>query len=187
MKFEFDFKSIIVLVIIVIVSTFSLGYTNLLTKDIIRENQLEKLNNQILDFFEDMNYFNVLSFDKDGNVSLEDLFNEGVYYEIFDSDEDVLGYVIPAKAMGYNDNIEVLVAVNADKTQIIDVGILNQLETPGIGTRIISEKSFLNQFEGLDLKSTNYNDIDGITGATVSSSAVISAVQKAVENIGEYS
>jgi Na+-translocating ferredoxin:NAD+ oxidoreductase subunit G len=183
MKFEFDFKSIIVLVVIVVVSTFFLGYTNLITEDIIKEKQIEKLDNQLLILFEDMDSFRILSFDQNLNLGYGSLFSEGVYYEILNSRDDVIGYVVPVEAMGYNDNIKVLVAFDRKKQKIINVSILNQLETPGIGTKIITEKSFLRQFEDVNVNEVNYQTIDGITGATVSSSAVIRAVEKAIENV----
>jgi Na+-translocating ferredoxin:NAD+ oxidoreductase RnfG subunit len=58
------------------------------------------------------------------------------------------------------------------------------LETPGIGTKIVTDKSFLRQFENLALNDVNEgNQVDAITGATVSSNAMISAVKKAVNKI----
>jgi len=54
--------------------------------------------------------------------------------------------------------------------------IISQTETPGIGTRI-TETPFTSQFEGLAIDQVE-SEIDTLTGATISSKAVIEAVSR---------
>jgi electron transport complex protein RnfG len=65
---------------------------------------------------------------------------------------------------------------------ITAIKILNQNETPGLGARII-EPEFTRQFSNKDLSALN--DIQAITGATISSRAVIEAVKKKAGEIKE--
>jgi Na+-translocating ferredoxin:NAD+ oxidoreductase subunit G len=182
MNFDFDFKAVSILVIVVVISTFSLGYTNMVTKNIIHENQVSKFNEEIIILFENMKDYNILTFNGLEGNGVEN--ENDAYYEVIGSKDEVIGYVVVGSAMGYNGEIKVLVAVSDDKEKILNVSVLSQLETPGIGTKIVTDKSFLRQFENLALNDVNEgNQVDAITGATVSSNAMISAVKKAVNKI----
>jgi electron transport complex protein RnfG len=76
-----------------------------------------------------------------------------------------------------------LVAVSADGT-CRSVAVLEQNETPGLGTNVLSEK-FQAQFEGKTLKEMKLvkdgGKLDAITGATISSKAAIKAVRLGME------
>ncbi|MFW5891541.1 MAG: FMN-binding protein, partial [bacterium] len=67
-----------------------------------------------------------------------------------------------------------LVGIDSSE-KITNLVILSQQETPGLGTRI-EEDSFISQFKGKTLSEAKLKrdggKIDGITGATISSSAV---------------
>lgn len=86
---------------------------------------------------------------------------------------------------GYGGEIEIMVGVSPHGT-ILGVEILNHLETPGLGAKIV-QKAFRQQFVGRDLENTKWavrrdgGDIDQITGATVSPRAVVKAIQKGLE------
>jgi Na+-transporting NADH:ubiquinone oxidoreductase subunit C len=78
--------------------------------------------------------------------------------------------------------IEGVLAMDSEMQAIQRLVIMHQEETPGLGSRI-AEDEFLDRFEtkifgtGLTLvpegKSSSTNEIDGITGATMSSEALI--------------
>lgn len=86
---------------------------------------------------------------------------------------------------GYGGNIGVMVGVRADNT-LGSIRILEHKETPGLGSNI-SQPSFLSHFKGRDLAETVWRvtkdkgDIDAVTAATISSRAVLEAVQQAVD------
>jgi len=86
---------------------------------------------------------------------------------------------------GYGGTIEVMVGVVPDGT-IHGVEVLSHLETPGLGAKI-DEAKFKERFKKRSLSNTTWavkkdaGDIDGITGATISSRAVIKALKEGLE------
>ena len=69
--------------------------------------------------------------------------------------------------------------------------VIEQKETPGLGSKI-AEKKFAGQFVGLNAYQDQFKlqkdggEIDAVTGATISSRAVIDAVQKAVQTYKKF-
>jgi electron transport complex protein RnfG len=86
---------------------------------------------------------------------------------------------------GYGGNIEVMVGLLPNGT-IHGVEVLSHLETPGLGAKI-REAQFKDRFKNRSLSNTRWavkkdaGDIDGITGATISSRAVIKAIKEGLE------
>jgi electron transport complex protein RnfG len=96
------------------------------------------------------------------------------------------GYCINVTARGYGGPICMVVGIDGDGI-IKGIKILDHCETPGIGSRINEttrgEKGpwFLEQFAGRSGRTVALNrDIDAVSGATISSSAVTTAVNAAV-------
>ncbi|MFH1568374.1 MAG: FMN-binding protein [Gemmatimonadota bacterium] len=91
-----------------------------------------------------------------------------------------VGWVIPASGQGFADRIELLLGVDPGVTRITGLYILDQKETPGLGNKII-EAGWRRQFGGksttapLSAKTgggASGNQIDAVTGATISSVSV---------------
>lgn len=98
---------------------------------------------------------------------------------------DVIGYVFVTSSRGYAGNVVATTGIDT-KGQIIMVSATAADDTPGLGKRV-EEKGFLSQFAGLDTKiptsvsaGTGTQQIDGISGATISSKAATSAVNQAM-------
>ena len=87
------------------------------------------------------------------------------------------GYVAMLSAKGYDSSNPMTVAVGFDTDgKILKCYVVScNGETSGIGTKVMNE-SFLDTFVGAD---ASLSDVDAISGATISSSAVIRAVQEA--------
>jgi electron transport complex protein RnfG len=102
-----------------------------------------------------------------------------VVYVASDTQGNPLGYAFKIAAKGYSSIIEALVAVDLDGS-IEEVKILSQNETPGVGTKI-TDLEFLNKFRGAGLNKTLA--VDTISGATISSSALIGSIGEAAEEI----
>lgn len=104
------------------------------------------------------------------------------------------GYIFVTSEGGYGGDISVMTAVNTDGT-VKSVAILDASnETPGLGQNITKE-SFYSQFSGkkADIslvkggaKEEN-NEVDAVTGATISSAAVTRAVNGALDNFDKIS
>ena len=96
----------------------------------------------------------------------------------------LVGAALTAVSKGFGGDIEMLIGVNGHG-QILGIKILSHRETPGLGAKII-RPDFLQQFAGktmknqLDLKKAG-GEIDQITGASVSSKAVVQGIKNALE------
>ena len=116
-----------------------------------------------------------------------------VFYDVYKAMQNgaPVGWVIKSEGQGYADKIELLVGVNPDLSAITGLFILNQKETPGLGNKII-EEGWRNQFlqkktdKRLAVVKTGAragNEIDAITGATISSRAVCTIINSALNDV----
>ncbi|MBQ7868592.1 MAG: FMN-binding protein [Clostridia bacterium] len=90
-----------------------------------------------------------------------------------------LGYAVKQTVQGYGGPIELIVGIRPDGTLAgIHVGGADFNETEGLGAKA-KEASFTDQFIGKHVPLTLGQDIDGISGATVTSTAIIDGVNAA--------
>lgn len=104
---------------------------------------------------------------------------EELYYKVNDKDGKFVGVAFKAYGDGYSSDIETMVGMRPDGT-ITNIKILNQNETPGLGTRV-TESSFTGQFSNKNIQ--NLNEVQAITGATISSGAVIDSIKEKAKKI----
>jgi electron transport complex protein RnfG len=112
-------------------------------------------------------------------------------YEAKHPDGRLLGWVTKASGQGYADKIELLLGLDSKADKITGLFILDQKETPGLGNKIIEEKwrsQFYSKGTDIALKvvkggAKNPNEIDSITGATISSKSVCSIINKTVSDL----
>lgn len=174
-----DFRPIAVLTLICIASAASLGALHSLTEEKIEESERRQVNQALSKIFP--------------SSELEEVENN-VYKAL--ENGGVVGYAGIARGRGYGGFtggfIKLAVGVNLDG-KIREVRIIKQSETPGLGSRI-TENWFLNQFEGISVENTvesvrlvrDNGKIEAITGATISSSAVVDIVRKEVKKLRSY-
>lgn len=112
-------------------------------------------------------------------------------YRATSKDGELAGWVAKAAGQGYADKIELLLGLDPDATHITGVFVLDQKETPGLGNKVI-EPSFRGQFaqklteKRLKVVKTgakDENDINAITGATISSRSVTSLINTTVADL----
>lgn len=99
-------------------------------------------------------------------------------YQGLDESGDPVGFAYVSEGAGYGGIIKVMVGVGQASEAITGIAILEHVETSGIGDKI-EEESFRNQFIGKTVNDSIAigQDIDNITGSTVSASAVTAAVR----------
>jgi electron transport complex protein RnfG len=103
-----------------------------------------------------------------------------LYYKALDTNKKLLGFAFIAQGKGYSSTIETLVGMRKDGA-INAVRVTNLNETPGLGNRV-AEKSFTGQFSNKE--AGGLMGVEAITGATISSKAVMDSVKaKALEII----
>ena len=100
-------------------------------------------------------------------------------------------YIFEFEGRGLWGMIEGTITLNPDLKTIENLDIISQEETPGLGGRI-SEKSFLDQFRkkivspklflAVRKKAAKDNEVDSITGASMTSQALVDMINKAVED-----
>lgn len=98
-----------------------------------------------------------------------------------------VAYISSTAGKGYSSYIAMLVSMDTD-FRIRDIKILHHGETPGLGDQI-EEKGFIDQFKGKGLanlvllKMETTENIQAISGATISSRAVTNGVKEAVQTL----
>ncbi|TIH19956.1 RnfABCDGE type electron transport complex subunit G [Marinifilum sp. JC120] len=97
-------------------------------------------------------------------------------------DGKLLGVALETFAKGYGGDVGVMVGFDLNGAQLSGIGITTMKETPGIGSRVAGH-GFTSQFKdhptAVELTSKG-GDIEGIAGATISSTASVEAVKQAV-------
>ncbi len=112
------------------------------------------------------------------------------YFNVFEAryQGDVQGYVVKTGGQGYADRIELLLGLDSALKRITGLFVLEQKETPGLGNKIIDpgwRAQFVGKQTSPDLSVTktgvtSADEIDAVTGATISSRAVTAIVNNAV-------
>jgi len=113
--------------------------------------------------------------------------------EWFEAEKDgkVIAYVVPSETKGYGGAIKLLVAVDKDG-KVIDYSCTKHNETPGLGDKA-TKSPFKDQFIGktsanlvVTKDPSDKEDIQAMTGATISSRAFTKGVKQAVDEVVEY-
>ncbi|SME92073.1 RnfABCDGE type electron transport complex subunit G [Desulfovibrio gilichinskyi] len=97
-------------------------------------------------------------------------------------DNKLFGVALETSAKGFGGDVGVMVGFNIDKLNLLGIGITTMKETPGIGARVATH-GFTDQFNGHSASvelSSKGGTINGIAGATISSTASVEAVKKAI-------
>jgi len=162
----------IILMFITMLSAGMLAYANDVTEPLIEEQRIRALENSIFKFFPDAN-----------ELKIEET-EEREYYLAMDGDEE-LGFGVVVKPTGYGGEIEMMVAVDY-KAKIQGIEILSHGETPGLGDAILDEE-WREQFVGLSIEEDIRlgDNVDAISGATISANAVTSGVNQAFDLLAE--
>ena len=106
---------------------------------------------------------------------------EALYYKAFDNQGKLIGFVFKASGKGYSSVIETLAGIFLDE-KISAIKIISLNETPGLGMRVTEDK-FTGRF--IQKNSLDLSGVEAITGATISSRAVINSVMKKAQEIRE--
>ena len=95
----------------------------------------------------------------------------------------LVGYAIPAAGNGFQDVIRVIYGYDPVRRQVVGFQVLESRETPGLGDKIFKDQAFLDNFDALAVDpqisavpkgaKQAANEVDCITGATISSKAVV--------------
>ena len=171
---------------LLIVASFCFGLliagTNRALSDRIERNKAMKLNRLVRGLLPDAEYFRPL----DAQLQIKSSRGqeeEVTVYEALSETEERVGWNFNAAGSGFQDKIELVIAVDKDFQKLKGFQVLASNETPGFGDKI-KQADFQEQFKGkaaVDLElirsgEAKDNKILAITGATISSEAVVEII-----------
>ena len=161
---------------------------------LIERNEIEKRNGLMRDLITDVNSFEVALEAveipaRKGKPAKTDI------YKAVDEQGSIVGFAFIAVGSGFADKIKLVIAVDGRCEKFFGFKVLASNETPGFGDKI--KKDYLgNQFKGapageLELVKTGDDkkidsEIVAISGATVSSEAVVEIFNAYIEKIREH-
>jgi len=106
----------------------------------------------------------------------------------YGADGRLLGYAIPSAGPGFQDTISLIYGYLPGERKVVGMEILTSRETPGLGDKIYKDAAFVANFDALSIDptivtvkkgtKTAANEVDAITGATISSKAVVRIINE---------
>jgi electron transport complex protein RnfG len=114
-------------------------------------------------------------------------------YKGLDAGNQTAGYAFVAEGPGFQGPISMIVGIEPDLDTLLGMKVLEQVETPGLGAKISQDTpkpDFYEQFTALPIADVApdfllclkrddpklQNDVEAITGATISSKAVVDII-----------
>ncbi len=129
--------------------------------------------------FKDADEFVALDAAKLDEIKADNIFVQ----EVFEAKKggEKIGYTFKTKSGGYGGDIITVTGIALDGT-ITEIRVIEQMETPGLGSKIVDDKSFQESFVG----KSSTDEVMLISGATVSSEGVLYGVNGAIEAFTNY-
>ncbi len=185
---KLNFKDIFIptisLFIICLIITAALAVTNFVTAPKIAENDALSQQESMKIVCPDAESFELLAETEDGSTIYV-----GTVGEDSEDTLKIVGYAISTVSSGYGGQVKVMTGI-APSGEIINIDVYyNDDETPGLGKNT-SNEDFTSRFKGLKsddsiVVSKDYSGegqkVDAVTSSTISSRAVINAVNEACE------
>lgn len=164
----------LVLTVIALVAAVALATTNLITEKPIAEQNLGENQQALKAMFPEADEFAEVSPGESSGVDF--------VYEVRQSGQTI-GYAVKETVQGYGGSIEVLTGMESGGIlRGISVGGPDFKETEGLGARA-KEPEFTDQFAGKTPPLKLGETIDGISGATITSRAVVDGVNQGVQKV----
>jgi electron transport complex protein RnfG len=112
---------------------------------------------------------------------------EEAVYGGYDQAGALVGFAIPAEGAGFQDTIKLIYGYDVAARRVVGMEVLESRETPGLGDKIIKDAAFVGDFRNLAVEpdivatkkgATRENEVDAISGATISSNAVVRIINE---------
>ena len=131
-------------------------------------------------FMQDTNAFEYAAEVLPGAVRID---QRSTYFIGFDDVGEVVGYAAVGDGIGYGGPIDVIVGVDADGN-VLAMRVIENRETPGF-FRLVNTPDFLDQFINKEITEPYQvgEDIDVVSGATVSSEGIAASVRAGLQTI----
>lgn len=173
-----------------LLSGFFLSLAFQVTTPIIAANRVRELREGVLRVVPGSTHVQKLAFRNDALVPIaeDEKTADPVVYGAYDDDGTFRGYGIVNSGAGFQDEIVLLFGLDPVNRHIVGMQILQSRETPGLGDKIFKDPKFGANFHDLAVEptvtvvktgKTHPNEVDAITGATISSKAVVKIINEA--------
>jgi electron transport complex protein RnfG len=171
-----------------LIAGVGLAATYQLTLPIIEAKKAEALRSAVNRVVPDTSRMQKLGF-VDGELAAvdEDQPGPAVYGAYTDAGE-FRGYAIVGEGSGFQDTIRLIYGFDPARARITGLFVLESRETPGLGDEIRKDPDFVAEFDDLAVEprvtavkghGEAPNEVDAITGATISSKAVVKIINDA--------
>ncbi len=170
------------LFVITLIAGVSLGFINDITKGPKAQAKLDRKINALKNVLPEFNNNPVENVKLIKTDSAKD--SVEIYTAFLNENQSGIA-VVGSSDKGFSGLVKIMVGFNTDGS-IFNIAVLEQKETPGLGTKMKGEK-FLSQFRGKHPKTYNLKvkkdqgDVDALTGATITTRAFSEATQMAYE------
>ena len=184
-------KNTLILTAITLISGLLLGFVYEITKEPIAMAQEAAKKEAYQQVIEGADTYDVLELDNKAIVTVEDTMESSgcTINEVVEAkaNGETIGYVVTTTTSeGYGGDIQISVGILQDGT-VNGVAILSISETVGLGMKA-AEEEFYNQYAGKKAEffsvsktgATSDNEIDALSGATITSNAMTKAVNSAI-------
>lgn len=171
-------------------SGFLLAASYQVTKPIIEENKARELRLSVYKVVPGSTSVQRLVY-RDGvltPISETEKTTEPVLYAGYDDTGAFKGYGIVNEGAGFADQIRLIYGYDPAAARVVGMHVLTSKETPGLGDKISKDPRFLASFQSLAVEPPAVvvkdgrnaeNEVDAITGATISSKAVVRILNEA--------
>lgn len=171
----------LILLIITSVAGIVLGITNDATMPVIQQRAKEANEKAMKELLPEAEEFNKV---EDSSISSDEL-----VVEVYEGKKggNTVGYTVKTKPVGYGGEIELITGISFDG-KITGIKIGRNQETPGLGTKV-TEPAFKDQYVGKEAgvefivtkgQPSSDEEIQAVTGATISSKAITKGVNASI-------
>lgn len=112
-------------------------------------------------------------------------------YAGYAADGRMVGYAVPGQKPGYQDVVKLIFGYDPSSGKVLGMKVLESKETPGLGAKITSDSAFIHGFDGVlapidgvKHPAQGAHQVDMITGATISSTTVITIINQSLQAVG---
>lgn len=168
-----QYYPILALTVVVFISVAVLSGMDSFTRDTIQYQKELKIQRMLNQLFPEMTDYE---------------FDESTEIYTITADDTKIGYAFLGVGVGYGGNIDIVVGME-NKTTVKGIAVIAHAETPGLGDKILAP-DFTDKFVGLDISEVKLTrdggKIDAITGATISTQAVVDGARNAAIAKAEF-
>lgn len=128
------------------------------------------------------------------SLTLPEAAKESEYKRVYvgyDNSDKILGVAVSRGESGFQDVVQIIFGFDPATGILTGMKVLDSKETPGLGDKIFKDQAFVGQFFAgpetplvgvkIGAGKGNPNEIDTITGATISSKVVIDIINHGLE------